>query len=83
MDSYKQSSVKTPMQQFIEHAEGASKWLQGPAKEAVDKAVLRAKQLLPIEKSHICEAFREGAEGVKHQTGQSYYRATYGDLKSE
>lgn len=76
-------AVKTPLQQFIEHAEAAAKWMQGPEKEAVEKAVLRARQLLPVEKSHICEAFREGTEGVKHQTGQSYYRATYGDLKSE
>lgn len=69
--------MKTPLQQFIEHAEGTLKWLEGPAREAVEKAVLRAKQLLPVEKSHICEAFREGAEGVKWQSGQQYYRETY------
>ena len=75
--------MKTPLQQFIEHAQGTLKWLEGPAKKAVELAIVRAVEMLPIEKSHICEAFREGSEGVKHQTGQSYYRDTYGDLKSE
>lgn len=71
--------MKTPLQQFIEHAQGTLKWLDGDAKKAVEGAILRATQLLPIEKSHICEAFRQGSEGVKHQTGQSYYRETYGE----
>lgn len=70
--------MKTPLQQFIDHAQGTLKWLDGDARISVEVAILRAQQLLPIEKSHICEAFRQGAEGVKHQTGQQYYRDTYG-----
>lgn len=74
----KTEHMKTPMQQFIEHAQGTTKWLDGDARKAVEGAIARAKQLLPTEKSHICEAFRQGAEGVKHQSGHQYYRETYG-----
>lgn len=77
------ATVKTPLQQFIEHAQGTLKWLDGDAKKSVEGAINRAQQLLPIEKSHLCEAFRNGAEGVKHQSGHQYYRETYGYHENE
>lgn len=48
-------------------------------REGVADAILQARKLLPLERSHLKHAWRDGSEGILNQTAEGYLRETYGD----
>lgn len=72
-------SLKTPVHQLIERLQELhSANAQYPEyQEGISEALSAAVSMLATERSHIKQAWREGAEGILVQTAEQYFRETY------
>ena len=71
--------MKTPIQQLILRLEEAyeANPTQREYREGLAEAISNARSLLPIEQAHIKAAWRDGADGILHQTAEGYFRSVY------
>jgi len=71
--------MKTPIQQLILRLEEAyeANPTQREYREGLAEAISNARSLLPIEQAHMKAAWRDGADGILHQTAEGYFRSVY------
>ena len=71
--------MKTPIQQLILRLEEAyeANPTQREYREGLAEAIGLARALLPVEEAHLLASWRDGAEGIAHQTARNYFRTLY------
>ena len=70
--------LKTPIQLLIERLEATAKWARTDDEAKLFKLMAEeCRKALPEERAHIENSWRDGAQGVKHQSSAQYFIDTY------
>ena len=72
--------MKTPMEQLIVVLKEAydSNPMYPEYREGLAEAIGLAKGYVELERGHLREAWRDGANGIVNQTAEQYLREVYG-----
>lgn len=71
--------MRTPLAQLIERLDAVyeANPMHQEYREGLAEAISNARSLLPIEQAHMKAAWRDGADGILHQTAEGYFRSVY------
>lgn len=71
--------MTTPLNQLIDRLETLYdlNLMEPDYREGIADAIAEARLLLPIEKSHILNAWQDGAEGITNQSATVYFNSIY------
>ena len=71
--------MRTPLQELITRLEDLydANPMEPEYREGIADAILQARLLLPIERSHLKASWRDGGQSILNQTAEEYLKEVY------